>query len=32
MFTIAGLTYLVAIAAIHALAPRLEPVRVGAGS
>jgi ACS family hexuronate transporter-like MFS transporter len=30
MFTIAGVAYLIAIAAIHALAPRLEPVRVGA--
>jgi ACS family hexuronate transporter-like MFS transporter len=28
MFTIAGVTYLVAIAAIHVLAPRLEPARL----
>jgi ACS family hexuronate transporter-like MFS transporter len=28
MFTIAGLAYLVAIAAIHILAPRLEPARL----
>ena len=28
MFTIAGVAYLVAIAAIHLLAPRLEPVRL----
>jgi ACS family hexuronate transporter-like MFS transporter len=28
MFMIAGVTYLVAIAAIHLLAPRLEPVRL----
>ena len=28
MFTIAGFTYLVALAAIHALAPRLEPARL----
>lgn len=32
MFAIAGFTYLVAIAAIHLLAPRLEPVRLRAGS
>ena len=28
MFTIAGVAYLVAIAAIHLLAPRLEPARL----
>ncbi len=28
MFTIAGVTYLVAVAAIHLLAPRLEPARL----
>lgn len=32
MFTIAGLAYLVAIAAIHLLAPRLEPVRLSTTS
>jgi len=32
MFTIAGVSYLVAIAAIHLLAPRLEPVRLRAAS
>jgi hypothetical protein len=32
MFTIAGISYLVAIAAIHLLAPRLEPVRLRAAS
>ncbi|HVR41576.1 MAG TPA: MFS transporter [Thermoanaerobaculia bacterium] len=30
MFTIAGVVYLVALAAIHTLAPRLEPVRLRA--
>jgi hypothetical protein len=29
MFTIAGGAYLVALAAIHLLAPRLEPARLG---
>jgi len=32
MFTLAGVSYLVAIAAIHLLAPRLEPVRLHAAS
>ena len=32
MFTIAGVTYLIALAAIHALAPRLEPARLRAAS
>ena len=32
MFTIAGFVYLIALAAMHALAPRLEPVRLGASS
>ena len=32
MFTIAGVAYLVAIAAIHLLAPRLEPVRLPTGT
>ena len=32
MFMIAGVTYLVAIAAIHLLAPRLEPVRLSRAS
>jgi MFS transporter, ACS family, aldohexuronate transporter len=32
MFTIAGLTYVVAVAAIHLLAPRLEPARLRAAT
>jgi ACS family hexuronate transporter-like MFS transporter len=32
MFTIAGVAYLVALAAIHILAPRLEPARLRAAS
>ncbi|HEX5000721.1 MAG TPA: MFS transporter [Terriglobia bacterium] len=32
MFMIAGAAYLVALAAIHLLAPRLEPARLGAAS
>jgi ACS family hexuronate transporter-like MFS transporter len=32
MFTIAGFTYLVALAAIHVLAPRLEPARMRTAS
>jgi ACS family hexuronate transporter-like MFS transporter len=32
MFTIAGVVYLIAVAAIHALAPRLEPVQLRTAS
>jgi hypothetical protein len=32
MFTIAGFAYLVAVAAIHLLAPRLEPARLSTTS
>jgi len=32
MFTIAGVTYLIALAAIHILAPRLEPAKLRAGT
>src|SRR5436189_6432556 len=32
MFTIAGFVYLIALAAIHTLAPRLEPVRLRTAS
>ena len=31
MFIVAGTLYLVALAVIHALAPRLEPARLEAG-
>jgi len=32
MFTIAGVAYVIAVAAIHLLAPRLEPVRLSSAS
>ena len=32
MFTIAGVAYVIAVAAIHILAPRLEPVRLSSAS